>query len=156
MKEKNQSKAGLASIDKKIIAQLYKKQSSFSVLCVKAFNKKEINCKNMFGLTRLHYTAAINNVGLTKELIDNDAYLNMQGDFQETPLHTAAIYHSCEVAQALLYAGASRDIMDYQGFTAAQLALIRYERKKEEINRGVGHEKELAPHLAFLKIITPL
>ena len=62
----------------------------------------DVNEKNEFGATGLHYSISEENHDITRVLLDHGADVTVQDSEGMTPLHYAVEYDACDIAEALL------------------------------------------------------
>jgi ankyrin repeat protein len=80
-----------------------------------------INAMDYEQNTPLHIAAQNNHPKIVKELVENDAQLNLQNEYGETPVHKAAI-NSLESIKELIKAGADVNIQDDWGTVPLHVA----------------------------------
>jgi hypothetical protein len=103
-------------------AKLHKLDKKFT----KAYN---INVKDSFGWTALHYAARWGHHGIVKELLKKEnAYCDPINDFLETPLHLSVLYDHPRIQLLLLKHGANPKAKDANGLTPEQLYTSKYEK----------------------------
>jgi ankyrin repeat protein len=88
----------------------------------------DINAKDDYGQTVLHYAAMYDNAYITKMLIDNSADINAKTNDGWTTLHYAAAHDRLHVAQMLIDNGANINAKDTIGETALMCA-ARHDRR---------------------------
>lgn len=85
-------------------------------------NKININIKNKFDQTALHFAAQENNTEIANLLFDNGANINVINDKSQTPLHIAVQNGNLAMVNLLLDYGVATDVIDDDGNTALMLA----------------------------------
>ena len=75
----------------------------------------DLDARDEFGDTPLHYAAALSNPGAAKALIRAGADVNARGQWDFTPLHCAAQSGDPAVIAALVEAGADAEARDRYG-----------------------------------------
>lgn len=83
----------------------------------------DLHAPDRFGNTPLH-NRADSRLGNIKSLLDLGANVNYNSNSKGTPLHSAAQSHNVENTAILLAHGARIDILNSEGYTALELALI--------------------------------
>ena len=112
---------------------------STEVLCMLISAGTDVNIKNNFGETPLHWAAYYgNNKKITQLLIDAKANVNIKSHQGNTPLYWAVLHNKIDVVQLLINAGADLNIQNNEGSTAedrehtpemhALFAQVRYEK----------------------------
>ncbi|KAI5530243.1 spectrin binding [Trichomonas vaginalis G3] len=97
-----------------------------------------INVKNEYGGTALHYAAMNNSKEIAEILISNGANINVKNEYGETALHLAAMYNSNkETAEVLISNGANINEKDKDGQTALHLAVKK--NSKETVELLISH-----------------
>ncbi|EAY02448.1 hypothetical protein TVAG_044670 [Trichomonas vaginalis G3] len=81
-----------------------------------------INEKDLFGKTALHYMAANNSIQTAPLLLSRDIKINEKDNYGKTALHYAAENNSKEIAELLLSHGANINEKDRHGKTALHYA----------------------------------
>ena len=85
-------------------------------------NGAEVNAKNNFGWTPLHYAAQGKAAAAAKTLIDSGAEVNAKNEGGWTPLHWAAVLNAAEVAKLLIDSGAEVNAKENFGWTPLDYA----------------------------------
>ncbi|ESN93543.1 hypothetical protein HELRODRAFT_194061 [Helobdella robusta] len=129
-------------------------------------NKVDPNTANPSGNTALHFACQFNQPITALMLINFGCRLDLKNSRQETPIHLAARFGSCEVVRTLMLHGAKIEKTDKDGYRPADLAkdpnvVKLFSQYRQIINTGSGQNKkfelrkQLAPSerpLARLKI----
>ncbi|CAG0899889.1 unnamed protein product, partial [Cyprideis torosa] len=85
-------------------------------------NKADVNAKDRWGQTPLHFAAKHNRHSIAKVLLDNGADPNIPDVFEQTPLHLATSKQNEEVIKCLVANGARLDVKNKKGKTALDIA----------------------------------
>ncbi|EAX88437.1 ankyrin repeat protein, putative [Trichomonas vaginalis G3] len=96
-------------------------------------NGADINAKDKYGCTPLHYTASNNWKETAEILISNGADINAEGKYGCTPLHYTASNNSKETAEILISNGADINAKTEIGFTPLHLAARENSKETAEI-----------------------
>ncbi len=114
-----------------------------------------VNNRNHLGLTPLHLAAKFNLTKMAKLLLQNGAYEDVvscsvngeessfkSGFLEKTPLMTASVFRSKEVADILVNSGADIDYRNRKGQTALMLAVLNGQKEMVEflIEKGASLE----------------
>ncbi|HEX3626244.1 MAG TPA: ankyrin repeat domain-containing protein [Verrucomicrobiae bacterium] len=81
-----------------------------------------VNARGVLGDTPLHLISSWGDTTKAKILLDADANPNLPGEYDNTPLHEAVRGKKYEMVKLLLEYGASKDLRNEDGFTAADYA----------------------------------
>ncbi len=102
----------------------------------------DVNSKNNYGLTPLHFSSIENHIELAKLLLERGADVNSKNNYGLTPLHFASMRNDLELAKLLLDRGADVKAKDNDGYTPLHLASISnyIELAKLLIDRGADLE----------------
>ena len=84
---------------------------------------KDVNSKNQFGATPLHFAAKQGHKNLAAILIIEGADTNAEAYDKSTPLHSAVISGYKEVAEQLIANGAEVNAKGYEGSTPLDKAI---------------------------------
>ena len=84
---------------------------------------KDVNSKNQFGATPLHFAAKQGHKNLATILITEGADTNAEAYDKSTPLHSAVISGYKEVAEQLIANGADVNAKGYEGSTPLDNAI---------------------------------
>ena len=84
---------------------------------------KDVNSKNQFGATPLHFAAKQGHKNLAALLITEGADTNAEAYDKSTPLHSAVISGYKEVAEQLITNGADANAKGYEGSTPLDNAI---------------------------------
>lgn len=106
-------------------------QSPLNVAVIRGYNSiaeiliksnANLNYKDVYGNSALHYCAKVNNIEIAKMLLEHKADVNIQNLSKETPLHFAARYNHLEMVKLLLEYKANPQILNESGKTPYDLA----------------------------------
>jgi len=89
----------------------------------------DLNAKNKYGWTPLHYAALNGRVDIVATLLEHGADPNVQDKFGRTPLHLAASEGRVDVVRLLLERGADPTVKDKDGDTPLDIARRRGHRE---------------------------
>lgn len=85
-------------------------------------SKANLNFRDVYGFSALHYCAKMNNINIAKMLLDNKANVNILDISKETPLHVAARYNHYEMVKLLLEYKADKETLNESGKTPYDIA----------------------------------
>jgi ankyrin repeat protein len=88
----------------------------------------EVDPRDKYGLTPLHYASRRGRVGVSRVLIDHGA-VNARKFNNWTPLHSSVYHGYLELTELLLERGANVHVLSDEGLTPYQLSLQRSHRK---------------------------
>ncbi len=106
-------------------------QSPLNVAIIRGYNNiaeviiksgANLNFKDVYGFTALHYCAKMNNIEIAKLLIENKADVNILNLSKEAPLHVAARYNHQEIVKLLLENKADKTLLNDSGKTPYDIA----------------------------------
>lgn len=83
----------------------------------------DINAKNTFGETPLHWAVCDGNTAIATLLIEKGANINAKNTFGDTPLHKAAYYRRPAIATLLIEKGANINTKNTVGNTPLHRAV---------------------------------
>ncbi|KAJ7385745.1 hypothetical protein OS493_013778 [Desmophyllum pertusum] len=86
---------------------------------------ENVNDMDSEGLSALHRTVRVNDVGTVVSLLDNGADVNLAGNSGITPLHTAVRFERTEIIKILLQRGADPFIENDAHLTPLHIAALR-------------------------------
>ncbi|EAY03683.1 hypothetical protein TVAG_031820 [Trichomonas vaginalis G3] len=92
-----------------------------------------VNIKNYYGETALHYAALNNSKEIVEVLLSYGANINEKDESGETALHKAALHNSKEEAEVLLLHGANINEKDESGETALHIAAFKNNKEIVEV-----------------------
>ena len=82
----------------------------------------DVNVRNIYGKTALHWVSYIGNKDIVEALIRAGADVNIQDNNGWTALHWTTFYRCLDCIEILLRAGADVNIQDKNGITALHMA----------------------------------
>ena len=99
----------------------------------------DVNAKDRWGMTPLHYPAAKGHKEIVELIIAKGADVNAKNRVSNTPLHKAAFYGRKEIVQLLIYAGADVNAKDdHVNYGRTPLDAARRHPKVADILRKHG------------------
>ena len=90
-----------------------------AISVLKAKGITDINERDEYGFTPLHWAAKNGHTETVRDLIAAGANVDLANNSRWTPLHWAAFYGHTDVFQALIAAGANVDLAEYSGMYPA-------------------------------------
>ena len=97
-------------------------------------NGADVNAKNYYQQTPLHYAVSSGHAGAAKVLLDNGADVNAKDNLQRTPLHLATKNEDVDAAKILLYNGANIDTLKDNKIVKIALDSIEHDKMKQKMD----------------------
>ena len=102
----------------------------------------DVNAKDKFGSTPLHYAALIGQARTVELLISKGADVNAKDDYDWTPLHRAALNGETETVELLILNGSDVNAKNNNGWTPLDYAGENGRNKIAELLRKQGDSND--------------